>query len=101
MAPKLLFDEMYDGLEDYFELKYEVKTVKKEKLREGAGNKLEKDNRVVDHAMKNDLIFVTQDGGAAKIAKFHKVKCILVEMCDIAEIVNKKLIDYADAHPVL
>jgi hypothetical protein len=100
MAIKLLFDEMYDGLEDYFELDYEVKTVKKEKLRGGTGSKLEKDNRVVDYALKNDLILVTEDGGAAGIAKFHKVKCIHVELPDIAEIVNEKLKEYTYAHPV-
>lgn len=87
----MLIDEMYDGLEDYFELENEVKTVKKEKLREGSFTKLEKDNKVVDFASKNGLILVTQDGKAADIAKFHNVKCVHVEMSDIAKIVSEKL----------
>ncbi len=88
---KLLIDEMYDGLEDFFELDYEVKTVKKEKLRDGEATKLEKDNRVVDFALKNNLILITQDAKAANIAKFRKVEYVLIEMSDIADIINNKL----------
>src|SRR5512136_1814594 len=53
---KLLLDEMYAGLKEYFEaLSYEVLTAQEVGLR-GA-----KDRDVVEYAGKNDLLLITQD----------------------------------------
>jgi hypothetical protein len=53
---KLLLDEMYAGLKEYFEiLGWEVVTAHE------AGLAGVKDRTVVEYAIKNDLLLVTQD----------------------------------------
>jgi predicted nuclease of predicted toxin-antitoxin system len=53
---KLLLDEMYAGLKEYFEtLGYQVLTAQE------AGLKSAKDRDVVEYAGKNNLLLVTQD----------------------------------------
>ncbi|MBN1358711.1 DUF5615 family PIN-like protein [Candidatus Bathyarchaeota archaeon] len=81
---KLLLDEMYAGLKEYFEtLGYEVLTAQE------AGLKATKDKDVVEYAGKHDLILVTQDQKPAELAELRGVKYVMIS--------NAKIVKIADA----
>jgi predicted nuclease of predicted toxin-antitoxin system len=83
---KLLLDEMYAGLKEYFEtLGYEVLTAQE------AGLKSAKDRRIVEFAGKNDLILVTQDQKPAELAELTGVKYVLISNALIAKIADAKI----------
>jgi len=82
---KILLDEMYSGLKEYFEvLGWEVLTVHEVGL-QGA-----RDKDIVLYAKKNDLILVTQDQKIADMADILQVKCILISGGLIAKIAMQK-----------
>jgi predicted nuclease of predicted toxin-antitoxin system len=83
---KLLLDEMYAGLKEYFEtLGYEVQTVQE------AGLKAAKDKDVVEYARKNGLVLVTQDPKPAELAELTGVRCVLISNAMIAKIADAKI----------
>ena len=83
---KLLLDEMYAGLKEYFEtLGYEVITSQE------AGLKSAKDRTVVDYAQKHGLLQVTQDQKPAELAELLGVKCVFISNLLIAQIVDQKI----------
>jgi predicted nuclease of predicted toxin-antitoxin system len=83
---KLLLDEMYAGLKEYFEtLGYDVLTVQE------AGLKAAKDKDVVKYAGKNGLILVTQDQKPAEIAELTNVKYVMISNAMIAKIADAKI----------
>jgi predicted nuclease of predicted toxin-antitoxin system len=83
---KLLLDEMYAGLKEYFEtLGYEVLTAQE------AGLKSAKDRDIVEYAGKHDLVLVTQDQKPAELAELTGVKCVLVSSGMIARIADVKI----------
>ncbi|NLF89082.1 DUF5615 family PIN-like protein [Candidatus Bathyarchaeota archaeon] len=83
---KLLLDEMYAGLKEYFEtLGYEVITAQE------AGLKSAKDRTVVDYAQKHGLLLVTQDQKPAELAELLGVKCVFISNLLIAQIVDQKI----------
>jgi predicted nuclease of predicted toxin-antitoxin system len=83
---KLLLDEMYAGLKEYFEtLGYEVLTAQE------AGLKSAKDRTVMEYAGKNDLILVTQDQKPAELAELSGVKCVLISNAMIAKIADSEI----------
>ena len=83
---KLLLDEMYAGLKEYFEaLGYEVITAQE------AGLKAAKDKDVVEFAGKHDLVLVTQDQKPAELAELTGVKYVMISNALIAEIADKKI----------
>ena len=83
---KLLLDEMYAGLKEYFQaLGYEVKSVQE------VGLKASKDKDVVDFSGKHDLILVTQDQKPAELAELLGVKCVLISNAMIARIADMKI----------
>ncbi len=83
---KLLLDEMFAGLKEYFEaLGYQVETA------QHAGLKSAKDREVVDYAAKNGLILVTQDQKPAEIAELIGAKCVLVSSAMIAKVADAKI----------
>ena len=83
---KLLLDEMYAGLKEYFEtLGYEVLTAQE------AGLKGAKDRDVVEYAGKNRLILVTQDQKPAELANLKGVKCVLISNVMIAKVADAKI----------
>jgi len=88
---KLLLDEMYAGLREYFEtLGWQVLTVHEVGL-QGA-----KDKDVVEYARKND--FVTQDQKPAELAELTGVKYVLISNASIARIADSKIREkYPDA----
>ncbi len=83
---KLLLDEMYAGLREYFEtLGYQVLTAQE------AGLKAAKDREVAEYANKNNLILVTQDQKPAELAELLGVKCIFISNSMIAKLVDEKI----------
>ena len=83
---KLLLDEMYAGLKEYFEtLGYEVLTAQE------AGLIAAKDKDVVEYAGKHGLILVTQDQKPAELAELTDVKYILISNLMIAKIADAKI----------
>ena len=80
---KLLLDEMYAGLKEYFEmLGYEVLTAQE------AGLKAAKDKDVVEYARKHGLILVTQDQKPAELAELTGVKYVMISNAKIAKIAD-------------
>ena len=77
---------MYAGLKEYFEtLGYEVQTVQE------VGLKGAKDRSVVEYALKNNLILVTQDQKPAELAELTGTKFILISNALIAKIADSKI----------
>lgn len=83
---KLLLDEMYAGLKEYFEtLGWEVLTV------QDAGLQGAKDKDVVDYAKKNNMLLITQDQKPADLADLTGTKCVLISNAMIAKIADEKI----------
>ena len=83
---KLLLDEMYAGLKEYFEtLGYEVLTAQE------AGLKAAKDKDVVEYARKHGLILVTQDQKPAELAELTGVKYVMISKAKIAKIADEEI----------
>ncbi len=83
---KLLLDEMYAGLKEYFEiLQWDVLTVQDSGL-QGA-----KDREIIEYAKKNNLLLVTQDQKSANLAELTGVKCVLISNAMIARITDAKI----------
>jgi len=83
---KLLLDEMYAGLKEYFEiLGWNVLTVQDAEL-QGA-----RDREVVEYAKKKNLLLVTQDQKPAELADLMGVKCVLISNALIAKMADVKI----------
>ena len=83
---KLLLDEMYAGLKEYFEtLGWQVLTVHEVGL-QGA-----KDKDIVEYAKMNDLLLVTQDQKPADLAELTGVRYVLISNLLIAKIADSKI----------
>jgi predicted nuclease of predicted toxin-antitoxin system len=85
---KLLLDEMYAGLKEYFEtLGYEVLTAQE------AGLAAAKDRQVVEYAGKHNLLLVTEDQKSSELAELLGVKYVFVSNLMIAKLVDQKIKD--------
>jgi predicted nuclease of predicted toxin-antitoxin system len=83
---RLLLDEMYAGLKEYFELLgWDVVTVQDLGL-QGA-----KDREIIEYAKKNDMLLVTQDPKPANLADLAGVKYVLISNAMIAKITDAKI----------
>lgn len=83
---KILLDEMYAGLKEYFEtLGWDVLTV------QDAGLNGAKDKTIVEYAKKNDLLLVTQDQKPAELADLTGVKYVLISNAMIAKIADANI----------
>jgi predicted nuclease of predicted toxin-antitoxin system len=83
---KLLLDEMYAGLKEYFEtLGWTVMTA------QDVGLKAAKDKEIVDYAKKNNMLLVTQDQKPAELAELVGVKFVLISNAMIAQIADAKI----------
>ncbi|MEM2934336.1 MAG: DUF5615 family PIN-like protein [Halobacteria archaeon] len=83
---KLLLDEMYSGLKEYFEiLGWEALTVQE------AGLQGARDKEIVEYAKSKDLLLVTQDQRSAELAELVGVKCVLISSAMIAKIADAKI----------
>lgn len=83
---KLLLDEMYAGLKEYFEiLGWDVLTV------QDAGLQGAKDREIIEYAKKNNMLLVTQDQKPANLAELAGVKHVLISNAMIARITDAKI----------
>jgi len=83
---KILLDEMYAGLKEYFEtLGWEVLTA------QDAGLQGARDKDVVEYARNNNLLLVTQDQKPAELAELREVKHVLISNAMIAKIADTKI----------
>ena len=83
---KLLLDEMYAGLKEYFEaLGWGVVTV------HDAGLKAAKDRDIVEYAKKNGLLLITQDQKPADLAGLIGVKYVLISNALVTKIADAKI----------
>jgi predicted nuclease of predicted toxin-antitoxin system len=83
---KLLLDEMYAGLKEYFEtLGWKVLTA------QDAGLKGAQDKDIVQYAKNKDFLLVTQDQKPADIAELMGVKYVLISNSMIARIADAKI----------
>ena len=83
---KLLLDEMYAGLKEYFQiLGWEVLTA------QDAGLRGKKDKAIVEYAKNNNLLLVTQDQKPAELADLTGVKYVLISSAMIAKIADAKI----------
>jgi predicted nuclease of predicted toxin-antitoxin system len=83
---RLLLDEMYAGLKEYFEtLGWDVLTA------QDAGLKGEKDRDIVSYAKKNNLLLVTQDQKPAELAELTGVRYVLISNAMIAKIADERI----------
>jgi len=83
---KLLLDEMFAGLKEYFEtLGWEVQTAQEVGLR-GASDK-----EIVEYARNHDMLLVTQDQKPAELAELVGVKCVLISNAMIAKIADERI----------
>jgi len=83
---KILLDEMYAGLKEYFEiLGWEVLTVQEVGLR-GA-----KDRAVAEYAANNELLLVTEDQKPAELMHLKNAKYMLISNSMIAKIADEKI----------
>jgi len=83
---RILLDEMFAGLKEYFEiLGWDVITVQEAGLR-GA-----KDRAVVEYAVNNDLLLVTEDQKPAELMNLKGAKYVLISNAMIAKIADEKI----------
>jgi len=83
---KILLDEMYAGLKEYFEtLGWEALTV------QDVGLKGAKDKDIAEYAKNNNLLLVTQDQRSADLAELVGVKYVLISSAMIAKIADAKI----------
>jgi len=83
---KIMLDEMYAGLKEYFEtLGYEVVTAQE------VGLKSAKDRDIVEYADKHDLVLVTQDQKPAELAELRGVKFVLISNVMIAKVADARI----------
>lgn len=83
---KILLDEMYTGLKEYFEVMgWNVSTVGDEGLK-GA-----EDKDVANYAKENNFLLVTQDQKPADLADLQKVPYVYISSREIAELIDSKI----------
>jgi len=85
-ALRLLLDEMYAGLKEYFEtLGWDALTA------QDAGLTGAKDKDIVGYAKNNGMLLVTQDQKPADLAELIGVKYVLISNAMIAKIADAKI----------
>ncbi len=83
---KLLLDEMYAGLKEYFEtLGWEAQTAQE------VGLKGAKDKDIVEYAEQHDFLLVTQDQKPAELAELKGVRHVLISNAMIAKIADQEI----------
>ena len=83
---KLLLDEMYEGLKEYFQiLGWAVVTVR------DIGLQAAKDQKIVEYAKEKNLLLVTQDQKPAELADLMRVRYVLISNAMIAQVADSKI----------
>ena len=82
---KVLLDKMYNGMaESLRSFGHEVQLV-------ATQGSLSEDRELVIRAKEEDLVFVTNDNGAARIANAQGIKVIHLDMAVLSRVVNEEL----------
>ena len=83
---KILLDEMYTGLKEYFQtLGWDVLTV------QDVGLKGAEDRKVIEYAEKSDVLIVTQDQKPADLADLKGVPYVLISKKMIAKLADAQI----------
>ena len=83
---KILLDEMFSGLKEYFEiLGWDVMTV------QDAGLRGAKDRAVAEYAINNNLLLVTEDQKPAELMNLKGAKYVLISNAMVAKIADEKI----------
>lgn len=92
---KLLLDEMYAGLKEYFETLGWTVVIAQEVGLQGA-----KDKDIVEYAKHHNLLLITQDSKPADLADLVGVKYVLISNATIAKIATDKITEkYPEIQP--
>ena len=87
--PKILFDEMDDGMDEKLQnIGYDAYSVKK--LRTD-GLKLHTDYSIINYAKKNGMILVTRDTESGQACDENNIPYVLLDSDEIFKIVLEKL----------
>ncbi|MFH1180558.1 MAG: DUF5615 family PIN-like protein [Candidatus Bathyarchaeota archaeon] len=85
---KLLLDEMYSGLKEYFEvLGCEVETVQNVEL----SGKM--DREIAEYAKKHNLILITEDRKPAELSELLQGRSFYVDNKTKAQMIHDKLLE--------
>ena len=85
---RILLDEMYSGLKDYFQvLGYEIETVPE------VGLSGSEDKKIAEYAKKHKMILVTDDRKPAELAHLLGAKYYYVDMKTKAQMIEAKLLE--------
>ncbi len=83
---KILLDEMYTGLKEYFEIMgWNVSTVKEEGIAGCA------DKEIVEYAKEHEFLIVTEDQKPADLADLEDVPYILISKRSIAKLIDSMI----------
>jgi predicted nuclease of predicted toxin-antitoxin system len=83
---RILLDEMYAGLKEYFEmLGYDVQTAQE------VGLKGARDKEIVEYAAMHSQVLVTQDLKPADLAELMGVRFVLISSAMVAKIADSKI----------
>ena len=92
---KLLLDEMYAGLKEYFETLGWTVVIAQEVGLQGA-----KDKDIVEYAKHHNLLLITQDSKPADLADLVGVKYVLISNAIIVKIATDKIREkYPEVQP--
>ena len=87
--PKILIDEMDDGMDEKLQnIGYDAYSVKKLRIE---GLKLHTDYSIINYAKKNNMILVTRDTESGQACDENKIPYVLVDSDEIFKIVLEKL----------
>ena len=87
--PKILIDEMDDGMDEKLQnIGYDAYSVKKLRIE---GLKLHTDYSIINYAKKNDMILVTRDTESGQACDENNIPYVLLDSDEIFKIVLEKL----------
>ena len=87
--PKILVDEMDDGMDEKLkEIGFDAYSVKKLRME---GLKLPTDFSIINYAKKNKMILITRDTESGEACDENNIPCILLDTDEIFKIVLEKL----------
>ncbi len=87
--PKILIDEMDDGMDEKLQnIGYDAYSVKKLRIE---GLKLHTDYSIINYAKKNDMILITRDTESGQAWDENNIPYVLLDSDEIFKIVLEKL----------
>ncbi|MHA2394957.1 MAG: DUF5615 family PIN-like protein [Promethearchaeota archaeon] len=88
LTMKILFDEMYSGMKEYFEVMgFEVETLHE------LGISGLNDRELVEYVKKHNMLLITEDRKPAELAELIKANYFFVDMKSKAEMIRDKIIE--------